>query len=124
MYTLHTLGLLAELGLYVPSCATVRYVQSHLFAYYPTQRKNFTYDVSAWNCDLHKKVFLQEFEITAFLEAKKVLVVPLHQQVTIHDNFGTRVVENQLKTLSQRNASAEGHIRLHSGRVLLKNDIC
>ena len=53
---------------------------------------------------------MSEFENLAFREVRKAFFNPLHLFCNLDDDlFGTRASDNQVKTLSNRNADKEGH---------------
>lgn len=67
----------------VPSFSTIRKVQTHLYAYSPTVRREFVIDKLDWTCEKDLTAHFLEFETVSFREVKQCFDVTLNQHVTI-----------------------------------------
>jgi len=103
-----TIQLLAELGNIPPSLERIRFIAGNVKAYSPTGRGEE--GAMQWFAQRDRTRHLSEFETLAFRETKKVFFSPLQLLATLDDELhGTRAVDNQVKTLSDRKADREGH---------------
>jgi hypothetical protein len=103
-----SIELLKQDGVQEPSLERVRFVSSNILAYSASGRGDN--GQTTWNCSRDQSSLLSEFEKASFGTSCKIFLTPNHTFATLDDDlYGTRAVDNQVKTLSSRKADREGH---------------
>lgn len=86
----------------------VNWISKHLLAFLVVGRG--AQGLSNWMSQRILTPNLTEFERAAFKESRRVLFQVLYIMMTLDDDlFGTRADDNQVETLSTREADTEGH---------------
>lgn len=100
--------MLFSLGRTAPPLEIVRFINTHILGYSATSRGNG--GQMSWNAQRDDTVFLSTFEKTSFAATCKLFFNPRYLFATLDDDlYGTRAMDNQVKTLSARKADKEGH---------------
>lgn len=96
------------MGYSVPVLGRVRFISTNILAYYPTGRGDV--GDSTWRPQRDETQSLGEFEKVSYEMTRKIFLIPVHTSGTLDDDIlGTRVEDNQVKTISARKADKEGH---------------
>ena len=104
-----TIAMLLDCGCSPPSLERVRFISTHILAYSPTYRGDL--GSTTWNAQRDQTPYITQFERTAFRDTCKVFFTPMYMFATLDDDlYGTRAIDNQVKSLSYRKADGEGHL--------------
>ncbi|CDF41179.1 unnamed protein product [Chondrus crispus] len=94
-----SLFFLSKLDCPVPTLQLVRFISANILAFSATGRGD--QGESVWNSQRDQTVHLSEFEQAPYRMSCKVFLSPGHTFATLDDDlYGTRAIENQVKTLS------------------------
>ena len=87
----------------------LNYINTNILAYAATGRGEDNSLV--WNTQRDQTVMLGQFERDAFRMSARIFLAPNQTIISFDDDLmGTRAVDNQVKTISNRKADDEGHV--------------